>query len=166
LQRELDALIPTRIAVSKLEALLGQIDLSGEDPDGPLPALPEAVLAGQNSTRDRVLEQAARGLTISELARQVAGGRTSHTIVGTAEDVADTLIAWEAQGAADGYVISPPFLPAGLEDFVDKVVPILQERGAFRRSYEGVTLRENLGLVVPDNCYEKHPELTVPPEIF
>lgn len=60
LQRELDALIPTRIAVSKLESLLGQIDLSGEDPDGPLPPLPVAVLAGQNSTRDRVLEQAAR----------------------------------------------------------------------------------------------------------
>ncbi|WP_310532323.1 LLM class flavin-dependent oxidoreductase [Novosphingobium sp.] len=166
LQHELDALIPTRIAVSKLEALLGQIDLSGEDPNGPLPALPEAALAGQNSTRDRVLEQAARGLTISELARQVAGGRTSHTVVGTAEDVADTLIEWEAQGAADGYVISPPFLPAGLEDFVDQVVPILQERGAFRRSYEGMTLRENLGLAVPANLYAEHPELCRKPEVF
>lgn len=167
LQRELDGLIPTRVAVSKLGALLGNIDLSGHDPDGPLPPLPAAALAGQNSTRDRVLELSARqGMSIRQLARQVAAGRTSHTVVGTAEDVAQTLIAWEEQGAADGFVISPPFLPAGLEDFVDQVVPILQTRGHFRRAYEGATLRENLGLAVPANHYEQHPEARDRPEIF
>ncbi|KPF90774.1 hypothetical protein IP81_14020 [Novosphingobium sp. AAP83] len=167
LQRELDGLIPMHIAVSKLEALLGNIDLSGHDPDGPLPPLPEAALAGQNSTRDRVLELSVRqNLSIRALARQVAAGRTSHTVVGTAEDVAQTLIDWETQGAADGFVISPPFLPAGLEDFVDQVIPILQKSGHFRTAYEGATLRENLGLAVPENYYEAHPETRIQPEVF
>ncbi len=46
-----------------------------------------------------------------------------------------------------------PFLPAGLEAFVDKVVPELQRRGIFRREYEGRTLRENLGLPRPANRF-------------
>ncbi|TYC89577.1 LLM class flavin-dependent oxidoreductase [Novosphingobium sp. BW1] len=167
LQRELDTLIPTQVALSKLEALLGNIDLSGHDPDGPLPPLPEAALAGQNSTRDRVLELAAREpLSLRELARRVAGGRTSHSVVGTACDIAETLIAWEREGAADGFVISPPVLPTGLSDFVDEVVPILQERGHFRQAYEGSSLRENLGLAVPENSFTRDPHSRMAPEIF
>ena len=53
----------------------------------------------------------------------------------------------------DGFNVMFPFLPAGLEDFVDKVVPELQRRGLFRRDYEGVTLRENLGLPRPENRF-------------
>lgn len=167
LKHELDDLIPAEIAISKLEGLLGNIDLSQADPDGPLPPLPETALAGQNSTRDRVLELAEReGLPVRELARRVAAGRTGHTIVGTAEDVAGTLIEWEKQGAADGFVISAPFLPGGLEDFVDHVVPILQDRGHFRREYEGATLRENLGLTVPVNAFDLDPALRSRPEIW
>ncbi|MBT0669547.1 LLM class flavin-dependent oxidoreductase [Novosphingobium profundi] len=167
LKTELDQLIPTRLAISKLEALLGQVDLSGHDPEGPLPPLPEEALAGQNSTRDRVLELSERqGLPISELARRVAAGRTSHTVVGTAQDVADVLIAWENAGAADGFVVSPPFLPAGLEDFVDQVVPILQERGHVRTAYEGATLRENLGLERPANRFASGAAAYAQPEIF
>jgi alkanesulfonate monooxygenase SsuD/methylene tetrahydromethanopterin reductase-like flavin-dependent oxidoreductase (luciferase family) len=155
------------VALSKLEALLGNIDLSRVDPDGGLPDLPEAALAGENSTRDRVLELAKRKrLPVRELARQVAAGRTGYTIVGTPEDVADALGTWEAEGAADGFIISAPFLPGGLEDFVDMVVPLLQERGQFRREYEGVTLRENLGLAVPENIFDASPELRAHPEIW
>jgi len=167
LQRELDSLIPASIAVSKLGALLGNIDLSNADRDAPLPPMPVSALAGQNSTRDRVLELAEREkLPIAELARRVAAGRTGRTIVGTAEDVADELQAWMEQGAADGFVISPPVLPAGLEAFVDGVVPILQARGAFRKAYEGVTLRENLGLQRPVNMYETNPALIEKPEVW
>jgi FMN-dependent oxidoreductase (nitrilotriacetate monooxygenase family) len=167
LKRQLDELIPAEVALSKLEALLGNIDLSRVDPDGGLPDLPEAALAGENSTRDRVLELAKRErLPVRELARQVAAGRTGYTIVGTPEDVADALGTWEAEGAADGFIISAPFLPGGLEDFVDMVVPLLQERGQFRREYEGVTLRENLGLAVPENIFDASPELRAHPEIW
>lgn len=167
LKHQLDDLIPAAVAISKLEALLGNIDLSRADPEGPLPDLPEAALAGQNSTRDRVLELARQEkLPVHELARRVAAGRTGHTIVGTAQDVADTLISWEAEGAADGFVIAPPFLPGGLEDFVDMVVPILQECGNFRKEYEGRTLRENLGLPVPENIFDARPELRSLPGIW
>ncbi|WP_380779982.1 LLM class flavin-dependent oxidoreductase [Sphingomonas sp. R86520] len=167
LQRELDGLIPAEIAISKLGALLGNIDLSNADPGAPLPPLPEAALQGENSTRDRVLELSRNeNLPVAELARRVAAGRTSRTIVGTASDVADELQKWEAEGAADGFVIAAPFLPGGLEDFVDQVVPILQERGLFRTDYESDTLRGNLGLSRPDNQYEIDPSLRAEPEIW
>jgi alkanesulfonate monooxygenase len=49
----------------------------------------------------------------------------------------------------------PPYLPGGLDDFVDLVIPELQRRGLFRTEYEGTTLRENLGLSRPINQYQK-----------
>ncbi|MHB8287301.1 MAG: LLM class flavin-dependent oxidoreductase [Caulobacteraceae bacterium] len=163
LQRQLDGAIPTPVAIGKLEGLLGNFDLSAYPSDGPLPPIPEA----PNSTRDRVVELAQReNLSIAELAKRVAAGRTSRTVVGTASDVADELEAWYGAGAADGFVISPPFLPGGLEDFVDGVVPILQARGLFRREYEGATLRDNLGLARPDNLFAKDPSLGGKPEVW
>jgi hypothetical protein len=100
------------------------------------------------------------------LAKRVAAGRTSRTIVGTAEDVAEELEAWYTAGAADGFVISPPFLPTALEDFVDGVIPVLQKKGLFRHTYEGRTLRENLGLARPVNCFAANPALGGTPEIW
>jgi alkanesulfonate monooxygenase len=58
---------------------------------------------------------------------------------------------WLNSDACDGFNVMFPFLPAGLDDFVDHVVPELQRRGVFRTEYEGRTLRENLGLPRPDN---------------
>lgn len=163
LQKQLDGAIPTPVAIGKLEGLLGNFDLSSYPVDGPLPPIPEA----PSSTRDRVVELARReNLSIRELAKRVAAGRTSRTVVGTAHDVADELEAWYTSGAADGFVISPPFLPGGLEDFVDGVVPILQARGLFRLEYEGVTLRENLGLARPQNLFAQDPDLGGKPEVW
>lgn len=163
LQQQLDGLIPSPVAISKLEGLLGNVDLSGFPADGPLPAIPET----PSSTRERVVELARREqLSIRELARRVAAGRTSRTVVGTASDVADELASWYADGAADGFVIAAPYLPGGLEAFVDNVVPELQRRGLFRRAYEGRTLRENLGLTRPANFFAVHPDQAVKPEIW
>jgi hypothetical protein len=53
---------------------------------------------------------------------------------------------WFSTGAADGFNVQPPYMPAGAEDFVELVIPELQRRGLFRTEYEGQTLRENLGL--------------------
>jgi hypothetical protein len=58
---------------------------------------------------------------------------------------------WIAEEGCDGFNITPTHLPAGCEDFVEMVVPELQRRGRFRTEYEGVTLRENLGLKPPVN---------------
>ena len=70
-------------------------------------------------------------------------------VVGDAAQVADRLEQWFVEGAADGFNVMPAFLPGGLEDFVDKVVPVLQRRGLFRRGYQGRTLRDHLGLSRP-----------------
>jgi FMN-dependent oxidoreductase (nitrilotriacetate monooxygenase family) len=67
-------------------------------------------------------------------------------IAGTASDVADYLESIVKAGAADGFVVSPAFLPDSLDRFVDGVVPELQRRGLFRRDYGGPHLRDHLDL--------------------
>lgn len=163
----LDGLIPDKVAISKLQAYMGRFDLSPYSPDEQLPELPADIMAEPNSTRERVIEVArTQQLSIRQLAQQVAGGRTSVTLAGTAGDIADTMGDWFDSGACDGFIVVPPFLPGSLEDFVDGVVPILQQRGQFRKSYEGSTLRENLGLARPANRFEEDPSLAATPKIF
>ena len=72
--------------------------------------------------------------------------------VGTPEKVADLIQEWIEDEAADGFIVGAS-TPKGLPEFVDRVVPILQERGLFRTEYEHDTLRGNLGLNVPENRY-------------
>lgn len=164
-QAWLDGAIPGPVAIAKLEGLLGNVDLSGHDPNGPLPPIPPSTLS--QSTRDRVVELAEREkLSIVDLARRVSAGRTSRTVVGTPTMVADELEAWYSAGAADGFVISPPYLPAGLEAFVDKVVPELQRRGLTRKAYEGATLRDHLGLERPANLYSSGEATPAKPEFW
>jgi Coenzyme F420-dependent N5,N10-methylene tetrahydromethanopterin reductase and related flavin-dependent oxidoreductases len=74
-------------------------------------------------------------------------------LIGTPEQVVDQLQEWFENDAADGFNVLPPTTPAGLNDFVDLIVPELQRRGLFRTAYEGKTLRENLGLKRPENQY-------------
>ncbi len=76
-----------------------------------------------------------------------AGARQS--FVGTPGEVAAELTEFVRRGAADGFILVPHLTPGGLDEFVDRVVPLLQERGAFRTAYEGDTLRSHLGLAEP-----------------
>lgn len=92
---------------------------------------------------------------------RLGGGRGHRTFAGTAEQVADTIEHWYESGAADGFNIMPAVLPSGLELFVDRVVPILRERGLFRSEYEGTTLREHYGLPRPVNQYFDAPTAEV-----
>ena len=88
--------------------------------------------------------------------RQLAqrlGGYSGLAFVGSVKTVADGLERWFVERGCDGFNIMFPYLPEGLEDFVEKVVPELQRRGLFRREYEGATLRENLGLKRPTNRF-------------
>ena len=117
--------------------------------------------------RARVLDWAEREhLTIRQIAQRVAAQRTSKNIVGTPEQIADVLCTWFREGAADGFIVGAPILPAGLDAFVTEVVPILQRRSVFRGDYRGATLRENLGLPRPTNLFQAHPERHVEPEIW
>jgi len=141
-------LVDPVVGIALLEGLLGGVDLSGHDIDGPLPAL-----TGSDSVKSRFKLvsglAAEKQLTIRELYLAVAGARGHFQLVGTARDVADTLEEWFTTGAADGFNVMPPIQPSGLTDFVDQVVPELQRRGLFRTAYAGATLRENLGLARP-----------------
>ncbi len=84
--------------------------------------------------------------TIRQLSQQVAGMGSGCNVIGTAESIATVMQAWFEQGACDGFNSTPPYLPGGCDEFVDLVIPVLQERGLFRAAYEGATLREHLGL--------------------
>jgi len=148
---QLHALVPEPVALNALSERIG-FDLSGYDPDGPLPEMDET---NGGKSRQKLLAAIARkdNLTIRQLARTVVSTRGFQSVVGTPETVADSLERWFKEGAADGFNIMPPTMPGGLDDFVDHVVPLLQERGLFRTEYEGRTLRENLGLPRPANRF-------------
>jgi FMN-dependent oxidoreductase (nitrilotriacetate monooxygenase family) len=165
MEQELDALMHSDLTISLLGRTLGGVDLTGCDPDGPLPDIPETENA--RSTRQRVVDWATRdGLSIRQIAHKVAAQRTSHNLVGAPDQVVDRLAHWFENGAADGFVLGLPWLPGGLEVFVDEVIPRLQKRGLFRTEYEGATLRENLGLKRPANTFQLHPERHREPQVW
>ncbi len=144
----LDSLVHYDSAIASLSIALGT-DASAFDPDGPLPPIPET--NASKTGRERAIALAEReGLTVRQLAQRL-GGYAGLAMVGTPDTIADEMEAWLEGRGADGFNIMFPWLPGGLDDFVDRVVPELQRRGLFRREYEGRTLRENLGLPRPPN---------------
>jgi FMN-dependent oxidoreductase (nitrilotriacetate monooxygenase family) len=164
LEAEFTALISPDYALRQLSQMLG-VDLTGHPLDAPLPPLPgEERIRGNKSRFTLVAGLAEReSLTVGELIARLGGGRGHRTFAGTPGQVADELQTWFEAGAADGFNIMPPYLPGGLTDFVDGVVPILRERGLVRHEYEGTTLREHYGLPRPPSQYaagEPGPELS------
>jgi alkanesulfonate monooxygenase len=146
----LDSLVHYDSGIHSLSGMLGH-DVSGYDPDGPLPDIPET--NASRSARERTIELArAENLTIRQLAAR-AGSYSGLAFVGTPQTIADEMQEWLETRASDGFNIMFPFLPAGLDDFVDRVVPELQGRGLFRKEHEGTTLRDHLGLPRPDNQF-------------
>jgi FMN-dependent oxidoreductase (nitrilotriacetate monooxygenase family) len=146
----LDSLVHYANAIASLSIALGH-DASKFDPDAPLPDIPET--NASKSGRERVIDLAKReNLTVRQLAQRL-GGYGGHAFVGTPASIADQMEEWLVTRGSDGFNVMFPFLPEGLDDFVDRVVPELQRRGIFRREYEGKTLRENLGLPRPANRF-------------
>ena len=147
---KLDSLVHYANAIGSLSIALGH-DASGFDPDGPLPEIPES--NASKSGRERAIALARReNLTVRQLAQRL-GGYSGLAMVGTPKTIADEMEEWLTTEGSDGFTVMFPYLPGGLDDFVDRVVPELQRRGIFRREYEGRTLRENLGLKRPRNRF-------------
>ncbi|WP_428955648.1 LLM class flavin-dependent oxidoreductase [Streptomyces sp. cg35] len=149
-------------AILALEQIWG-VDLSSYDPDGPLPDIDPVVGSGLSQGRTHrgdVLAVAekwrelsrAKGLSIRQTVIETT---TRQSFIGTPDAVAAELDAFVQGDAADGFILVPHLTPGGLDDFVDKVVPLLQERGAFRTEYEGSTLRSHLGLPTPAPHHER-----------
>jgi len=150
IRAKLDSLVHYDSAIASLSIALGH-DASKFDPDGPLPDVPET--NASQSGRARVIELArSENLTVRQLAQRL-GGYGGLAFVGTAQTIADGMQEWLESEGCDGFNVMFPWLPGGLDAFVDKVVPELQRRGIFRREYEGRTLRENLGLPRPGNRF-------------
>ncbi len=149
-RRHLDSLVNMDSAMGALSIALGH-DASQFDLDGPLPEIPESNQS--QSGRARAVDLAKRhNLTVRELAQRLSGfGGFSMT--GTAADIADEMQLWLESGSCDGFIIMFPYLPAGLDDFVNKVVPELQRRDIYRKAYTGKTLRDHLGLPRPTNQF-------------
>jgi FMN-dependent oxidoreductase (nitrilotriacetate monooxygenase family) len=146
----LDSLVHYDSGIGSLNSML-DYDVSGFDPDGPLPEIPDTN-AGK-SQRQRLVDLArAENLTIRQLA-QKAGSYAGLAFVGTPTSIADEMEQWLVEEGADGFIVMFPWLPGGLDDFVDRVVPELQRRGIFRKEYEGPTLRDHLGLARPANRF-------------
>ena len=146
----LDSLVHYESAVASLSIALGH-DASKFDPDAPLPDIPES--NASKSGRERAIALAKReNLTVRQLAQRL-GGYAGHAFVGPPAMIADQMEEWLVTRGSDGFNIMFPFLPEGLDAFVDRVIPELQRRGLFRREYEGKTLRENLGLPRPTNRF-------------
>ncbi|MEM7541012.1 MAG: LLM class flavin-dependent oxidoreductase [Pseudomonadota bacterium] len=146
---QLDGLVHADSGTATLSVLLGA-DISSYDLDGPLPELPPSNASQSSRARLTALAE-QRNLSLRQLAQIVGGSFGILELVGTPESVADEMQCWFEESACDGFNVMFPFLPEGLDDFVERVVPELQRRGLFRKAYEGETLRDHLGLARPPN---------------
>ena len=147
---KLDSLVHPDSGIAALSIAIG-MDASKFELDAPLPDIPETNQS--KSGRERAINLAKReNLTVRQLAQRL-GGYAGAAMVGTPQTIADTMQEWLESEASDGFNVMFPYLPEGLDDFVNRVVPELQRRGIFRKEYEGRTLRENLGLPRPKNQF-------------
>ena len=147
--------VSPQTAILLLEQLWNA-DLSGYDPDGPLPQSDpdlssNSIIQGRTRMFPDPLATAAQWRAIAEekklgirdLIIEVTGRQS---FVGTPAQVAEEMNAFVQTDAADGFILVPHLTPGGLDEFVDTVVPILQDKGVFRGEYRTSTLREHLGL--------------------
>lgn len=147
----LDSLVHYDSAIASLSVALG-VDASKFDPDGPLPKdLPDT--NASKTGRASVLKLAEdEGLTVRQLAGRY-GGYSGLAFVGPPDQIAQEFGTWLREEGADGFTITFPFVPQGLDDVTQRLVPELQRRGLFRKEYTGTTLREHLGLPRPKNQF-------------
>ncbi len=149
--------VSPRNAIVFLEQVWNR-DLSAYDPEGPLPEVDpdpdaDALSKGRAMRYDDRLKTAQRWrevatrekLNIRQLIIKVTARQH---FTGTPEVVARSINDYVQADAADGFVFAPHLTPGGFDEFVEKVVPYLQEWGVFRSEYAHKTLRGNLGLPV------------------
>ncbi|MHA7964249.1 LLM class flavin-dependent oxidoreductase [Paenibacillus sp. CAU 1782] len=149
--QELAGLDSIENALNFLGRFFEHHDFSQYDLDAPFPELGDL---GKNSFRsgtDKIKSRAKElGQTLRQVALETATPRSAFS--GTPEQIADTIQQWYDAEAIDGFIVHT-HIPSDLNEFVDHVIPILQERGIFRTEYESDTLRGNLGLSFPVNRY-------------
>ncbi len=153
LSRELADLSDPEVGRKRLSGRFGGHDFSHLPLDKPLSPEdfpdPASVEAARSRTEVIVGLVRREKPTLRQLLGYMAGARGHYTTSGTPEQIADTMVDWFENGAADGFNLMPPILPAMLDVFVAEVVPLLRRRGLFRSEYTGTTLRDRYGLARP-----------------
>ena len=153
---ELQDLIPKESGLAVLSAYLGGIDLTEYPLDTMFMDLNFPETNSVKSRLDLINKMAEEEqLTLEQVYKKIAGSRGHHIFIGTPVQLADKMEQWLTENACDGFNLMPPLLPDGLDKFVDDVIPLLQERGLFRKDYTSDTLRGHLGLERPDNQYSE-----------
>lgn len=141
--------VDSTVALTTMRERIGT-DVSNYPLDGPVP---DFTLSGDVQSYVKVMLSEARrkNYRLRDLYNNMAVARGYFVSCGSASEIADEMESWVSERAADGFMLMPSHFPAALDDFVDLVVPELQRRGIFRKEYEGLLLRENLGLAIPSN---------------
>lgn len=156
-QELLDNLTVPALGLKALSGIFDGADFSNVPLDEPvsLDVFPDpAKLVNSQSRAQLIVDLARRERpTLRVLLRRMAHARGHRIVVGTPESIVDQMLDWVEHDAADGFNLVPPYLPEGLTEFVDHVVPLLQKRGVFRSEYEGTTLREHYGLARPESQF-------------
>jgi len=152
--RELNEMSDPEVGRSRLSGRFGGHDFSHLPLDTPLSPEdfpdPATVQAARSRTEVIIGLVKRERPTLRQLLGYLAGARGHYVTTGTPERIADLIEDWFHDGAADGFNVMPPVLPAMLDVFVEHVVPILQRRGLFRTEYTADTLRGHYGLHRPD----------------
>jgi FMN-dependent oxidoreductase (nitrilotriacetate monooxygenase family) len=158
LAREVNELCDPEVGRKRLSNRFGGYDFSDLPLDRPLVPLdfpdPGSVEAARSRTEVIVNLVRRDKPTLRQLLGYLAGARGHYVTAGTPEQIADLIEDWFTDGAADGFNIMPPLLPAQLDVFSAEVIPLLQRRGLFRTAYAGATLREHYGLARPKTAFE------------
>src|SRR5438094_2335088 len=156
--REVDDLTDPEVGRKRVSGRFGGHDFSHLPLDRPLVAedFPDPGVVEAARSRTEVIINLVRRdkPTLRQLLGYLAGARGHFVTGGTPEQIADFIEDWFTDGAADGFNIMPPLLPAQLDAFSAEVIPILQRRGLFRTAYAGSTLRDHYGLPAPASVFD------------
>ena len=156
--REINELSDPEVGRMRLSGRFGGHDFSKLPLDRPLTPddfPPASAVEAARSRAEVILGLVRREQpTLRQLLATLAGARGHFTAAGTPEQIADIIEDWFTDGAADGFNIMPPVLPAMLDVFSAEVIPLLQRRGLFRTAYAGKMLRDHYGLDWPESFFK------------
>jgi FMN-dependent oxidoreductase (nitrilotriacetate monooxygenase family) len=161
LAREVDDLADVEVGRKRLSDWFGGFDFSHLPLDRPLrlEELPHPDTVEAARSRTEIVHNLVRrdNATLRQVIAYFAAARGHFTTAGTPQQIADLIEDWFTDGAADGFNLMPPLLPAMLDVFIEEVIPLLQRRGLFRTVYEGEMLREHYGLAWPKSAFAAAP---------
>ncbi len=143
----LQSYVDSTEGLAMLSARLGT-DISKYSLDWPIPDIPVPDTS-QGFARAMLSKAKRENMSLRELYNLTAAARGHWVLCGSVQTIADTFEKWFLEGAADGFNVMPAWFPGAFDEFVDLVVPELQRRGVYPKTYAGTTLRDHLGLSRP-----------------